>query len=46
MLPKYCAALTDDDESLLVGVVWVDVADGSAGELQWELAIPPRKIIT
>ena len=44
-LPKYCPTLADDDERLLVGVVWVDVTDGSAGELKWKLTIPPRQII-
>ena len=36
------AALADDDEGLLVRVVRVDIADGSAGELQGELPVAPR----
>lgn len=40
------AALADDDEGLLVRVVRVDVADGSAGELQRELPVPPGQVVT
>ena len=44
--PEDGAALRDDDEGALVLKVWVDVADGRAGELQRELAIPTRQIVS
>lgn len=44
-LPKYCPSFADNDERLLVCIVWVNVTDGSAGELEWKLTIPPRQII-
>ena len=44
--PEDRPALRDDDEGALVLKVWVDVADGRAGELQRELAISSRKIVS
>lgn len=44
--PENRAAFGDDDEGALVQEVGVDVADGSAGELQGKFAIASREIIS
>ena len=43
--PVDAEAFGDDDEGLLVVVVWVDVADRRVGQLQGEVLEPSGQVV-
>ena len=42
VLPKNGSTFADNDKSLLISIIRVDVTDGSAGELKWKLTVATR----
>jgi hypothetical protein len=44
--PEYAEPFGDDDERLLVMIVGIDVADGSAGQLERKFAVPTGQVVS